>query len=392
MYKTKQEIVNKEIESFDIACIKNLVYKKYLLLKDDIKIPKGNKFRSIKKDDISVNDMSSMNNNGFDVSQIMEAYKFNNVDISNLNENEINIVIIIAYAYPDIQKDFDEFCNLNNIPSKTINIVKINENTPSNSDWITEICVDTQWSHAIFPKSNITVIQAESDKIIDLLVAIEVGKKLNPDIINMSFGLSEFNNCEKIDIFDNSDILFVASSGDNNVVEWPSSNPNVLAVGATSLYLNNNNSISMQQTWVDTGCGYSNYFKIPNYQLEVNYTTQRSTVDLSIVGNPDTGCLIYTNGNYTTIGGTSLSAPIISGMFALINAIRKKNNKNSFNTNQNSNLSVQNILYNNFNKNDLFYDITQGTSGQYSARPGYDLPTGLGTPNFCNFIYFLENI
>jgi subtilase family serine protease len=322
----------------------------------------------------------------------MKAYKFNNVDISNLNENEINIVIIIAYAYPDIQTDFDEFCKLNNIPSKTINIVKINENTPSNSDWITEICLDTQWSHAIFPKSNITVVEAESDKIIDLLVAIEVGKRLNPDIINMSFGVSEFNNCEKIDIFDNSDILFVASSGDNNVVEWPSSNPNVLAVGATSLYLNKNNSISMQQTWMNTGCGYSNYFKIPNYQLEVNYTTQRSTVDLSIVGNPDTGCLIYTNGDYIVIGGTSLSAPIISGMFALINAIRKKNNKKLFNTNQNSNLSVQNILYNNFYKDDIFYDIIQGTSGQYSATPGYDLPTGLGTPKFCNFICFLENM
>ena len=336
---------------------------------------------------------------GFNVAQINNAYNFDNIIYQNSNiheQEQIHIIIIIAYSNPNLQKNLNIFCKINNIPTKKIEIVKINPNTPSNSDWSSEICIDTQWSHAIFPKSKITVVEAESSSITDLLVAIEIGKTLNPDIINMSWGVNEFNKCDQIDIFNNSSAIFIASSGDENEVQWPSTNPNVLAIGATSLYLKSNDNYNYETTWSNTGCGYSQYFPTPNYQLRsmTNTTSNRSTVDLSIVGNPDTGCYIYDNG-YVIYGGTSLSAPIISGTLASVLYFRKINNKYLFNSNQYSSNSIQNILYDYYGKYGstyIFHDIIKGITGQYHAQIGYDLPTGLGSPKLCDFFCYLTNI
>jgi subtilase family serine protease len=221
----------------------------------------------------------SKNNDGYDVFDISRAYNLDYIEkpyknihnyIDNYIDKNIKIVIIIAYSNPKLQENFDNFCKINNLPPKKINIIKINPNTPSNTDWNTEICIDTQWSYGIFPYSDIYVVEAETDSVSDLLVAIEIGKNLNPDIINMSWGVDEFENCNQIDIFDNCGIIFVSSSGDDTIVQWPSSNPNVLAIGATSLYVKNNKEYFYETTWNNTGCGYSKYFLTPKYQFVSN--------------------------------------------------------------------------------------------------------------------------
>jgi subtilase family serine protease len=331
---------------------------------------------------------------GYNVNQIRKAYGYN--DVSQNSTKNVHIAIVIAYSYPGLQKDFDKFCQLNNLPPLTLNIIKINPNTPNVSGWDVEICLDTQWAYAICPYAKISVIQAASSSLYDMLKAIQIANTLKPHVVSMSWGGSEFSGItsSSLNVFDDN-ILYIASSGDSNNVEWPSTNPSVVSVGATSLYLNSLGNYQQETTWNLTGCGYSKYFSIPNYQKKnINTNSKyRMTVDISSVGNPNTGCYVYFNGKYLVYGGTSLSAPIIAGTMAIAISQRLAKNLPALNSNPNSKYCVQNILYNYYKTNGkvIFHDITSGNSGNYFTQGGYDIPTGLGSPNVPTFISYLAS-
>jgi len=331
---------------------------------------------------------------GYNVSQIYKAYGYDQLP-KNISTN-VHIAIVIAYHYPNLQYDFNKFCQLNNLPLTTLNIVKINPNTRQVSGWDAEICLDTQWAHAICPYAKISVVEAASASLTDLLIAIQVANSLSPHIISMSWGGSEFSQVTSpfLNVF-NSNILYIASSGDTATVEWPASNPNVLCVGGTSLYVNSSGNYQQETTWNYSGCGYSRYFPIPSYQQKNLKTTSkyRATVDISSVGNPYTGCYVYFNGKYNVYGGTSLSAPIIAGTMAIAIAQRLNAKLPALNSNPSSPYGVQNILYNYYKTSggSIFNDITVGNVGSNVAQIGYDIPTGLGSPRVPIFISYLSS-
>jgi subtilase family serine protease len=331
---------------------------------------------------------------GYNVSQIYKAYGYDQLP-KNVSSN-VHIAIVIAYHYPKLQSDFDKFCQLNNLPLITLNIVKINPNTPNGAGWDEEICLDTQWTHAICPYAKISVVEAASASLTDMLIAIQVANSLNPHIVSMSWGASEFSQITlpSLNVF-NSNILYVASSGDSGTVEWPASNPNVLSVGGTSLYVNSAGNYKQEQAWNSSGCGYSKYFPIPSYQQKNLKTTSkyRATVDISSVGNPSTGCYVYFNGKYNIYGGTSLSAPIIAGTMAIVIAQRLSKKLSALNSNPSSPCCVQNILYNYYKTSGvgIFNDITVGNVGSNVAQVGYDIPSGLGSPRIPTFLSYLSS-
>lgn len=341
----------------------------------------------------------------FNVSQINNLYGFNQLPYKEVpNGPNVHIAIIIAYSYPNLQNDLDQFCEINNIPSCKLNIVKVNPNTRSSDAWVTEICLDTQWVHAICPYANITVVEANSASVDDLIDAIQKANSLNPkpNIINMSWGIDEFSGCDSIDIFDiDPEILYIASSGDDNYVSWPSSNPNICTVSATTLITNSEGTEFIgQTTWSSSGCGPSAYFEIPDYQkknIKTINSNYRLVSDICIDGNPDTGVYIYSQGSYFGVGGTSVSAPLIAGTMGIVFYQRLLKNLPLYSSNQNDKFGIQNIMYgiygNNVDNiyNKLFYDVTQGITGDYSASLGYDYPTGLGTPYVPNFVPYLIN-
>jgi subtilase family serine protease len=355
--------------------------------------------------------MSTHINQLFNVSQIYNLYGFNKLPYKALvNGPNLNIVIVISYSYPNIQNDLDMFCSINNIPSCKLNIVKMDPNIVSSDSWSTEICLDTQWIHAICPYANITIVEAVSNSLEDLVNAVQKANSLNPKphIINMSWGASEFKGCNSINIFDPK-ILYVASSGDSNDVCWPSSNPNILSVSATTLNTNSSGTeFVSESTWSSSGCGPSQYFKIPVYQKNniksvknvENNNNYRMVSDICMDGNPNSGVFIYCKGKYFGVGGTSLSAPLVAGIMGIIDYQRLLQNKSVFNSSSDPNnaLSIQNILYNIYGQNInniynlLFYDVTSGKTGDYSAKLGYDYPTGLGSPFVPNFVpYLIKN-
>jgi len=131
----------------------------------------------------------------------------------------------------------------------------------------------------------------------------------------------------------------------------PAALATVVAVGGTSLHLNANGTRSSESVWNDsgrpshteefkqysaTGGGCSTLFTAPSWQQDTpgwSHTacgTKRLDNDISAVADPYRGFDIYDSYNcgksceeggigkgWITIGGTSLSSPLISSIYAL---------------------------------------------------------------------------
>jgi len=336
---------------------------------------------------------------GYTPCQILSAYGFDKISIPNqqLHGYGTKIVIVIPYSYSNLQSDLENFCKIYNIPTPKLNIIKVKPNTVENNDWILESCIDTQWITAIAPGANISVVQAFSADINDLIDAVTLAESLNPDIISMSWGFPEFNGIQKNTIFNKKNIIYVAASGDNNIVEYPSSSPNVVAVSATNLYVNKDCTYNSEYTWQFSGSGFSKYFQISSYQLDNIPNIQssfRSISDLCIQGGNDTGCVIYCSfqNGLTTGAGTSLSTPIIAGTFALITQLRNLKNKSKLGSATSNNKNcVQNIIYSTLKQpsiyNQIFNSVYDNTTNQ--KIDGYNTTCGLGSPNVPNFVKYL---
>jgi kumamolisin len=188
--------------------------------------------------------------------------------------------------------------------------------------------------------------------------------------------------------------VFVAS-GDNgssdgqtdgkNHVDFPSSSPFAIACGGTTLQAaSGNSSITSETVWNEenqglgaTGGGVSDYFPKPDYQNQVNVPPPqgqsggRGIPDVAGDADPVTGYNVLIDGAQNVTGGTSAVAPLYAGLFALINELLVKQGKPRAGY-------VHPALYRN---PQAFRDITSGNNGAFSAGPGWDATTGLGSPN-----------
>jgi len=163
--------------------------------------------------------------------------------------------------------------------------------------------------------------------------------------------------------------------GEANYVDFPSSSPNVTAVGGTTLTCPNNvyDSFTTEVAWSSGGGGISAGFTKPAYQGSLS-GNGRSTPDLAGVADPNTGVVYLVNGQYQLIGGTSVAAPIIAAYLAAIDCKVFINPK------------IYTATAN------CFHDITVGTNGGFNAGAGYDNCTGLGTINGVNLRATLNNV
>jgi kumamolisin len=97
--------------------------------------------------------------------------------------------------------------------------------------------------------------------------------------------------------------------------------------------------------------------------------TGRGVPDVSGDADPATGYTIRVDGAQQTIGGTSAVAPLWAALTALLN--QGLGRPAGFLQPQLYAAATQGALR----------DITQGNNGAYSAGPGYDACTGLGSPD-----------
>jgi tripeptidyl-peptidase-1 len=181
--------------------------------------------------------------------------------------------------------------------------------------------------------------------------------------------------------------------------QFAASCPWVTAVGATQI--NPGSTVSDPESATDfSGGGFSNAFSRPNYQSAAvsNYFTNynpgysASQFNSNGRGYPDISAnglniAIIEYGSFTTVGGTSASCPIVASLFTLIN-------------NQLIDAGKPVIGFANYvlyQHPEAMNDIVTGSApacntNGFSAVPGWDPITGLGTPDYVSLLNVFMNL
>lgn len=164
--------------------------------------------------------------------------------------------------------------------------------------------------------------------------------------------------------------------------------PEMTSVGGTTLSTDTHGRWMDERGWIDvplsqgSSGGVSRLFPRPAYQRRLvaeRDSTNRLVPDVSAVGDPFTGMQIVYDRNLQIGGGTSQSAPIWAAFAVLMNQYSLANGGRAFG-------DINPLLYRVAQGSVLpgFRDITSGGNAVDTPIGGYDLVTGLGTPNVDN--------
>ncbi|MCL2542770.1 MAG: S53 family peptidase [Nocardioidaceae bacterium] len=261
--------------------------------------------------------------------------------------------------------------------------------------WSLEISLDLDMVSATCPSCHILLVESSSANFSDIVTA-ENTAAATPGVVSISnsYGGTEDGTEASIDsAYDHPGIAITASTGDNGYgASYPATSPHVTAVGGTSLTKSTATSRGWTESaWSGAGSGCSKALPQPAFQNGLSSCTTRATADVSAVADPNTGLAIYDTANscgsgtlcdllielglvsgsdgWVQVGGTSASSPIIASVYAL--AGNTGSIDNSYPYSHTSSL----------------WDVTSGSNGSCggsnlcTAGPGWDGPTGLGTPN-----------
>lgn len=187
-------------------------------------------------------------------------------------------------------------------------------------------------------------------------------------------------------------------------VDSPADDPNVVGVGGTNLQVGANSTYVSESVWSDPndtsrgpegvggGGGESTFFAKPSYQTGpgVDSNTFRHVPDVSADADPATGYAVFctvtaagcsSSSPNIVVGGTSAAAPLWAGVATDTNAfLTAQGHARLGNANA--------TLYRLFNTTQSFtayHDITAGNNLHFNATTGYDLASGIGSPDVWNF-------
>ncbi|WP_369187908.1 protease pro-enzyme activation domain-containing protein [Streptomyces sp. R08] len=275
--------------------------------------------------------------------------------------------------------------------SPTPTVSKVDGGSGALGDGQVEVELDIEVLHAIAPKANVTVFEgpnSDAGEVDTYQAIVDSGIPTT----SISWGASESqrttSNINAVDAVFKAGAAeglgFYAASGDDGsddagngttTVDYPASDPYVTGVGGTKLTVTSSNAFSKEVAWSGGGGGKSSVFKIPSWQTAVQKTAgggYRQVPDVSAHANPSPGVSIYSQGTWTSVGGTSAAAPEWAAFGALYNQQAAASGK--------ANLGFANpALY--AAKGTGFHDITSGSNGAYSAATGWDFTSGWGSYN-----------
>lgn len=297
------------------------------------------------------------------------------------------IAVVVAFHNPFLADQVSTFNAAYGLPDTDLRQVNL-AGARTNEGWAQEEAMDVQWAHVMAPEASILVVEAASDSAADLMTAVNYARQQpGVSVVSMSWGSPEFRGQRNYDrIFTtppgHNGVTFVTASGDSGArfgAQWPSSSPNVVSVGGTTLQVDARGNILSETAWSGSGGGRSVFTAEPQYQASVQSSRRRTTPDIALDGDPATGVSVYVVspmmgiGYWTTLGGTSLSAQLFAGMLAVANQGRSLLGLGTLDG------PGQTLPYLYAAPSSDYRDVTVGFNG-YRAAPGYDMTTGRGAP------------
>jgi subtilase family serine protease len=364
---------------------------------------------------------------------------------SNLDGRGQTIIIVDAYGSPTIAADlaiFDGFFGVPAPPSFTIVNAKGTDATGSGAlgSWQLETSLDVEYAHAMAPGANIVLAVAATDNNYDLNAAeAQVFPHYPGAIVSQSFGDWETDAtagksfADQHKIFEAATRLgdtLIASAGDAGatwtqftttkspaIASYPASDPLVTGVGGTqgNPYpggLEAAGAYGGEETWNEpwfdaaTGGAPSVLFRAPSWQRGVTGYRNRTVPDVAYDAAVNGGVQVIVSPIATPnclpsptcidlVGGTSVGSPQWAAIFALVNQARAAAGHDS--------LGFANAALYNLGKQQSrpadgersasadFHDIKSGNNALdstigFSAKRGYDLTTGWGTPDVANLV------
>lgn len=328
------------------------------------------------------------------------------------------IVIVDAYGSPTIQHDLAVFDSQFGLPAPKLNIIYPGGSPVYNplqhhaeANWAFETSLDVEWSHALAPAATIDLVIAANNggDVLNNAQKYAVDNHLG-NVMSDSFGFPEgaangnsgqVNQAHAIYQQAQAESMSVfVSSGDfgaNNLLSfvnasYPASDPLVTSVGGTNLFLSDTGTYQSETVWNDSdpalcpfGCT-SGVFGATGGAPSLIFSG-RSTSDVGYNASVYTGVMTYISfpgvgpGFYFT-GGTSEGAPQWAGIAA--DADQAAGHALGY---------LDPALF--AAPSSDFHDVTVGENGFYGpgeqAGPGYDMPTGLGSPNVAKLIKTLAH-
>jgi subtilase family serine protease len=296
------------------------------------------------------------------------------------------VAIVDAYGYPNLARDLATYRSQFKLSSCTTSTgcLRILDQSGGTSlprfdaGWAGEQALDVDAVSAICPDCRILVVQARSSSITDLGTAVRTAaKQAGVVAISNSYGGGDLSDATYGSYYNHPDIAVTASTGDDGYQggSFPASSAYVTAVGGTTLTAASNTRGWKESAWSGAGSGCSTVN--PALAAAASSGTgcsKRAIADVAAAADPSNGgmAVFYptsqTASTWAQVGGTSEASPIIASVYAL-----------SGNTSGYANAIP-------YSHTSSLNDVTGGSNGTCPttqwclARPGWDGPTGLGTP------------
>jgi kumamolisin len=347
------------------------------------------------------------------------------------------VIAILGEAAP-LTADLTHFWTNTGVAQVVGNVTMINVDggpgsNPSSGN-ISEADLDVEWAGAIAPGASIRLYLAANAFETFTQIANDVPSFPTMTVISASFSSTEGQEGTAVlqgfsqvtAAFAAAGFSILTASGDagsnpNGLpevgnylstaaldVSYPASDPDVTAVGGTTVNYTGTWSYSGEVVWNQisgtspsaTGGGISTYFTKPSWQTGGSVLagqTMRCVPDVSAISNANLtnvnvgagyqlangadGAYLYDSSGGVggeSAFGTSLACPVWAAITALINQARTANGQGS--------VGFLNPYLYPLAGTGAFNDVTTGNNGAYSAGPGYDLCSGLGSPNVGNLI------
>ncbi|WP_431951452.1 Kelch repeat-containing protein [Actinacidiphila sp. bgisy167] len=304
------------------------------------------------------------------------------------------VAVVAAYDAPTAEQDLAVYREQYGLPPCTTGngcFRKVDQRGGTDypqpdPEWAGEIALDLDMVSAVAPNAHILLVEADSADRDNLGAAVDQAVALGATAVSNSYG-SYYDSlpgggedpAETTDPhYNHPGVAMVVAAGDLNYgVPYPAASPYVTSVGGTSLVRDPNTPRGWSESvWSNgakgTGSGCSAYQAKPAFQKDTG-CPRRTVADVSAVADPATGVAVYQSygqSGWQVYGGTSAATPIIAGVYAVAGTPAADSYPNSYPYAASNGLN----------------DVTSGSNGECdssylcTAGPGYDGPTGLGTP------------